>query len=110
MELFDVFVLIIIIMIVGFIVISQQELTKKQVRQRIIQMFQEEWTKAGWTFHATDDIIQALRANKLPDRLMITTHPQRWNNMGISWIKELLLQNIKNIVKRIIVRNKHKNN
>ena len=32
-------------MIVGFIVISQQELTKKQVRQRIIQMFQEEWTK-----------------------------------------------------------------
>ena len=46
MELFDVFVLIIIIMIVGFIVISQQELTKKQVRQRIILMFQEEWTKA----------------------------------------------------------------
>ena len=29
MELFDVLVLIIIIMIVGFIVISQQELTKK---------------------------------------------------------------------------------
>lgn len=82
---------------------------KVSVRDKI-EGFQEKWTKAGWTFHATDDIIQALRSNKLPDRLMITTHPQRWNNMGISWIKELLLQNIKNIVKRIIVRNKHKNN
>ena len=75
---------------------------KVSVRDKI-EGFQEEWNKKGWSFHSTDDIIQALRQHKLPGQLMITTHPQRWNNLGFSWFKELLMQNMKNIVKAVIV-------
>ena len=51
-------------------------------------------------FHSTTDIINGI--SKLPNKIMITTHPQRWSNNQIIWIKELILQSIKNIVKRII--------
>lgn len=71
-----------------------------------IDSYQEEWNKKGWSFHTTDDIIKALKENRLPDQLMITTHPQRWNDFGIAWINELVMQNIKNIVKGIIARRK----
>ncbi len=75
------------------------------VRDRIPQ-YQEVWEKAGLTFHTTQDIIR--RVNELPARIMITTHPQRWNNFGWAWIQELMMQGIKNIVKRglILVRNR----
>lgn len=55
-------------------------------------------------FHATDDIIAAAKANKLPNQIMITTHPQRWTDNKVEWVKEYLTQNLKNIVKRIIVK------
>jgi hypothetical protein len=64
----------------------------------------EKWHREGLSFHSTDDIIRALREKRLPGHLMITTHPQRWNDMGIAWLKELLFQNVKNVVKGIIVR------
>lgn len=70
-----------------------------------VEGYQEEWNAKGWTFHTTNDIIKALRENRLPDQLMITSHPQRWNNFGVAWIKELVMQNIKNAVKAVIVRN-----
>lgn len=75
---------------------------KVSVRDKI-EGFQEEWNAKGWSFHSTDDIIKALQNDQLPDQLMITTHPQRWFDFGFDWMKELLLQNTKNIVKRIIV-------
>ena len=75
---------------------------KVSVRDKI-EVYQEEWNAKGWSFHSTDDIIKALKENRLPDGLMITTHPQRWFDFGISWMKELLLQNAKNVVKRVIV-------
>lgn len=75
---------------------------KVSVRDKI-EKYQEEWNAKGWSFHSTDDIIKALRGNRLPDQLMITTHPQRWNDFGISWTKELVMQNLKNIVKAAIV-------
>jgi hypothetical protein len=49
-----------------------------------------------------------LQENRLPDQLMITTHPQRWFDFGLNWVKELLLQNTKNIIKRMIVLRKNK--
>ena len=76
---------------------------KVSVRDKIVG-FQEEWTKAGWTFHSTDDIIAAIGTEKLPDKIMITTHPQRWNGNMLSWCQELLLQNMKNCVKWLLVR------
>ena len=75
---------------------------KVSVRDKI-EVYQEQWNAKGWSFHSTDDIINALRENRLPDQLMITTHPQRWFDFGPGWMKELVLQNTKNIVKRIIV-------
>lgn len=79
---------------------------KVSVRDKI-EGYQDEWNAKGWVFHSTNDIITALNDKRLPDQIMITTHPQRWFNLGIGWIKELAFQNVKNIVKAVIV-NKQK--
>lgn len=75
---------------------------KISVRDKI-EEFQEKWTATGWSFHSTDDIILALKQDRLPNQLMITTHPQRWNDNIVNWCSELLLQNLKNIVKRVLI-------
>ena len=75
---------------------------KVSVRDKI-ERFQDEWNAKGWSFHSTDDVVHALQENRLPDQIMITTHPQRWFDFGLDWMKELVLQNTKNIVKRMIV-------
>lgn len=72
------------------------------VRDRIPQ-YQDAWTAAGLTFHSTDDVIKGLTQGIIPKDLMITVHPQRWNHLGPAWCKELLLQNAKNLIKRIII-------
>jgi len=55
-------------------------------------------------FRSTNDIIQATDNKLLPDQLMLTFHPQRWTNRPIPWVKELIWQNVKNQVKKFIVR------
>lgn len=70
-----------------------------------IGKWQDKWIKQGMVYHNTDDVIHAVVRKTLPKRIMITIHPQRWNNFGLSWCMEFILQNIKNIVKRIIVKN-----
>jgi hypothetical protein len=55
-------------------------------------------------FHGTSDIIEAAKAGLLPDQIMMTFHPQRWTDKPLPWIKELVLQNVKNVVKRVVVR------
>ena len=39
-----------------------------------------------------------------PDKVMMTVHPQRWTDDPVAWTKELIAQNIKNVVKRNLVR------
>jgi hypothetical protein len=75
---------------------------KVSVRDKI-DGWQDQWTRQGLTFHKTDDIINALHEQRLPARIMLTTHPQRWNDPGMEWCKELILQNMKNMVKRILI-------
>ena len=65
---------------------------------------QGQWDREGLTFRSTKDIIKAANQERLPNQIMITVHPQRWSNSLFSWTTELILQNVKNIVKRIIVR------
>ena len=77
---------------------------KVSVRDKIPQ-YQDEWTTEGLTFHTTDDVIAGLRDGRIPRDLMITVHPQRWNPFGPKWVKELVLQNMKNILKSLIIRN-----
>ncbi|WP_080055466.1 hypothetical protein [Spirosoma aerolatum] len=53
-------------------------------------------------FRKTDEIIDALHRNELPDQMMFTFHPQRWNDNPLQWTKELISQNVKNLVKQYI--------
>ena len=50
----------------------------------------------------TEELIRAIP--QFPDQVMITIHPQRWNDAFLPWAGELLLQNAKNIIKRILVK------
>ena len=68
------------------------------VRDRI-PVYQEEWVKQGLVFHSTDDVIGGLKQGRIPRRLMMTVHPQRWNPYGLVWCEELVLQRAKNFVK-----------
>ncbi len=55
-------------------------------------------------YHSTKDIINALNSGLFPEQSMLTFHPQRWTNEPLSWIKELIWQNMKNGVKQFIVK------
>jgi len=55
-------------------------------------------SKYEFNFKSTRDIISNI--NTLPDKIMITVHPQRWNENVIIWSKELLSQSAKNIIKK----------
>lgn len=76
---------------------------KVSVRDKSMQpVTNPEFTKLR--FSNTAAIIEAVEKNLLPQKIMFTFHPQRWNYSFVPWLTELLLQNIKNLVKRIIVR------
>ncbi len=49
------------------------------------------------------DIIKAAEKGELPDRIMMTFHPQRWYDKPLPWIRELVMQNLKNVVKRTLI-------
>lgn len=55
-----------------------------------------------YEFRSTPDIIKAAKSGDLPPVMMITIHPQRWDNRLIPWLKELVWQNTKNVVKRFL--------
>jgi len=37
------------------------------------------------------------------DKIMLNVHPQRWFDYGYNWYKKLLMQNVKNVVKRAML-------
>jgi hypothetical protein len=59
-------------------------------------------------FRSTSDIFRAAEDGTLPDKMMITFHPQRWADNTIPWGKELIWQNAKNVIKYFVVRVKLK--
>lgn len=58
-----------------------------------------------FSLHSTFDILKALKNDLLPEKIMLTIHPQRWNDSFLHWMKEFIFQNMKNSVKMWI---KHK--
>ena len=76
---------------------------KVSVRDRIPE-YQDRWLAEGLAFHTTDDVILAAKNGKLPRNMMITTHPQRWNDSFLPWIKEFVFQNAKNLIKGIMIK------
>ena len=75
---------------------------KVSVRDKVAQ--QAKWIKSGLTFHTTDDIIERAKSQSLPNKIMFTFHPQRWHPFGFYWVKELVVQGLKNIVKGVIIK------
>ncbi len=73
---------------------------KVSVRDKI-PTYQDLWIEQGWVYRRTKQIIQACKEGKLPNRIMITTHPQRWTDNKFFWLKELVLQTVKNGIKRL---------
>lgn len=84
---------------------------KVSVRDKI-EGHQDRWIAQGMVFHSTEDIIRRLQGEvppqahklSLQNKIMITTHPQRWTDNKIAWVKELVGQTVKNIIKRCYVR------
>ncbi len=58
-------------------------------------------------FRYTHEIIKAAHEKKLPDQIMFTFHPQRWTDSQVHWWKEMVMQNIKNRVKKYFFVKKH---
>lgn len=57
-----------------------------------------------YIFSNTYDIIKAVENKTLPNTIMINAHPHRWFDNYWGWTKELIMQNLKNIIKRLIVK------
>lgn len=76
---------------------------KVSVRDKIPN-YQDDWTQKGWVYHSTNDIIEAAEQGILPSCIMITTHPQRWTDKRVEWVKEIFTQTIKNVVKRFLIK------
>ena len=58
----------------------------------------------GLRFRHTSEIIDAVLRDELPSRIMINVHPQRWSGSFVPWFRELVWQNVKNQVKRLLVK------
>ncbi len=67
---------------------------KVSVRDRVESNFK-------LSFHETQEIIDAAIKKELPNRIMFTFHPQRWNDKMWMWGKEYIMQNLKNIIKKV---------
>jgi hypothetical protein len=57
-----------------------------------------------YRFNSTAEIIRAAERGDLPDRIMMTIHPQRWTDKPLSWARELVWQNVKNVGKYFLVK------
>jgi len=81
---------------------------KVSLRDKVAQ--QEKWKEQGLVFHSTNDIIKAFTTGKVPggvevpDKIMFTFHPQRWNDKAMPWMKELVWQKVKNLGKGLLVK------
>ena len=62
------------------------------------------WKTKGWVYEKTDDVIRALKEGSFPNRVMMTTHPQRWADGWGEWLKELVMQRVKNWVKMVLLK------
>ncbi len=51
----------------------------------------------------TVHLIKLIEKGALPDKIMINVHPQRWTDDWLPWGKELVWQNVKNGVKKMVL-------
>ena len=53
---------------------------------------------------STNHFIELIKQGLIPEKMMINVHPQRWTDRPLPWVRELVWQNVKNVVKKVIVR------
>ena len=58
--------------------------------------------------HSTVDILNALKEDRFPNKIMLTVHPQRWTDNYFHWLQELLWQKFKNLIKYIKLKRMEK--
>ena len=75
------------------------------VRDRI-PVYQDEWIRQGKVYHKTDDLIRTIESGGFPGQVMLTTHPQRWTDHRMQWLKEYAAQSVKNVIKGLMVSKK----
>lgn len=59
-------------------------------------------TKAAGSYRTTHEIISAIRSGNITGKIVLNIHPQRWNDAIWPWLKELVWQNFKNVIKAIV--------
>lgn len=75
--------------------------SKSSIRDKVNSNF-------NFNIKSTADVITLIKKGKLPSVIMLNIHPQRWTDNYFLWTKEYILQSVKNIVKRQLVKNKLK--
>lgn len=60
--------------------------------------------RGSFVIHSTKEIVKLAEARKLPERMVVNTHPQRWNDDYLPWFWELGGQTIKNQLKKLVIR------
>jgi len=63
---------------------------------------QNEPIYSNYKIKSTGELICAIEESRLPENIIINTHPQRWTDNTLNWLLELLSQNLRNFVKTII--------
>ena len=53
-------------------------------------------------YKSTFDLINGIKGGEISDKIIINVHPQRWCNEFSPWLIELIFQNMKNTIKKII--------
>ena len=69
-------------------------------------LIESHWYSKGISYHSTGEITSAISSGRLPGLTMISAHPQRWTNNYFHWSYELMLQTMKNQVKKLYVKKK----
>lgn len=71
-----------------------------------VKMSVRDRVHSGYAFNAktTGDLIDCLNKGKFPKKVMINIHPERWNDHFSPWFRQLVFQNTKNIVKKVIAK------
>jgi len=60
-------------------------------------------SKFNFAVSSTYEVFRAIKSGVLPIKILLNTHPQRWNNDYLPWVSEYIFQNIKNVLKRGII-------
>ena len=77
---------------------------KYNIRDKTTQQLNNSTSKQN--IHSTFDFIHWIEKKLSGNVIMITTHPQRWTNRPVEWMQEYFMQNLKNIAKRWIIKQK----